>query len=182
MLRKETYRGQKYIKEDVSKLFIEAFPEDERPPLEIFLKSLDKKEITLLAFYQENTFIGFAYLTIFEDICCLYFFAVSASYRHQGYGGQILETIKEEYQDYVLMLCYEEVDPKYQNYEERVLRKRFYLSHGFKDNNIKTNEYGVIYETAYIGSHRVSFSKYLEIFKMVFGPGHEKYVTEATKY
>lgn len=180
MLRIERYHKQEHIKKDVSKLFLEAFPEDERPPLEIFLESLDKKEITLLAFYQEETFIGFTYLTIFEDICCLYFFAVSASYRHQGYGGKILEIIKEEYKDFVLMLCYEEVDPKYQNYEERVSRKRFYLSHGFKNNNIKTNEYGVIYETAFIGSHQVSFSKYLEMFKLVFGPGHEKYVTEAT--
>ena len=77
------------------------------------------------------------------------------------------------------MLCYEEVDSKYENYEERVSRKNFYLSHGFKNNIIKTNEYGVIYETAYIGSHLVSFSKYLEIFKMVFGPDHDKYVLEA---
>ena len=80
------------------------------------------------------------------------------------------------------MLCYEEVDPKYQNYEERVSRKAFYYKHGFIDNKIKTNEYGVIYETAYIGSHLVSFSKYLEIFKLVFGPNHEGHVTDATNY
>ena len=180
MLRKEIYQGQEKIKKDVSYLFLEAFPEDERPPLFVFLKSLKKKEITLLAFYDENAFIGFAYLTIYQDICCLYFFAVSRSYRHQGYGGQILEILKEKYPQYVLMLCYEEVDSKYPNYEERVNRKNFYYHHGFKDNQIKTNEYGVIYETAYIGSHQVSFSNYLEIFKMVFGKRHEKNVTDAT--
>ena len=182
MLRKEIYHNQENIRKDVSNLFLEAFPEDERPPLSIFLKSLKKKEITLLAFYEQDAFIGFAYLTIYRDICCLYFFAVSAPYRHQGYGGQILEIIKQDYKDYVIMLCYEEVDSKYPNYEERVLRKKFYLSHGFKNNQIKTNEYGVIYETAYIGSHQVSFSNYLEIFKMVFGKKHEKYVTDATDY
>ena len=182
MLRKEIYHNQENIKKDVSDLFLEAFPEDERPPLFVFLRSLKKKEITLLAFYDGDAFIGFAYLAIYQDICCLYFFAVSASYRHQGYGGQILEIIKQEYKDYVIMLCYEEVDSKYKNYEERVLRKSFYLSHGFKDNKIKTNEYGVIYETAYIGSHQVSFSNYLEIFKMVFGSRHEKHVTDATDY
>ena len=179
MLRKEIYQGQESIIKDVSDLYLSAFPSDERPPLEIFLNSLKQKEITLLAFYQDETFIGFAYLAIHKDICCLFFFAVNASYRHQGYGGQIIEILKKDYQDYVLMLCYEEVDSKYENYEERVSRKNFYLSHGFKNNIIKTNEYGVIYETAYIGSHLVSFSKYLEIFKMVFGPGHDKYVLEA---
>ena len=180
MLRKENYVESIKAKSDVSELFLEAFPEDERPPLEIFLDSLKKKEITLLTFYDDEKFIGFAYLAIHQDICCIYFLAVSSKYRHCGYGGQILESIKQNYKDYVIMLCYEEVNPEYQNYEQRVLRKAFYRSHGFIDNKIKTNEYGVIYETAYIGSHRVSFSSYLEIFKLVFGPGHEKYVTDVT--
>ena len=182
MLRKEIYRAQENIKKDVSKLFLEAFPEEERPPLPVFLKSLQNKNISLLAFYQDQEFIGFAYLAFYQDICCLFFLAVSSTYRHKGFGGQILEIIKDEYRDYVIMLCYEEVGSQYQNYEERVLRKAFYLSHGFINNKIKTNEYGVIYETAYIGSHQVSFSQYLEIFKMVFGDGHEKYVTDATNY
>ena len=182
MLRKELYSDTEKARKEVRALFLEAFPEDERPPLEVFLNSLKKKEITMLLFYENETFIGFAYLAMHEDICCIYFLAVSSLYRHQGYGGQILEIIKKDYEDYVIMLCYEEVDPKYQNYEERVLRKNFYRSHGFIDNKIKTNEYGVIYETAYIGSHQVSFSKYFEIFKLVFGPGHEQYVKDATNY
>ena len=180
MLRKEIYIDTPKEKQEVSDLFLEAFPEDERPPLFVFLNSLKKKEITLLTFYDNETFIGFAYLAIHNDICCIYFLAVSAPYRHQGYGGQILEIIKQEYKDFVIMLCYEEVDPKYENYEERVLRKNFYRSHGFIDNKIKTNEYGVIYETAYIGSHIVSFSNYLEIFKLVFGPNQDGFVTDAT--
>ena len=182
MLRKEIYIGQKDIIKDVSDLFLSAFPEEERPPLDVFLKSLKQKEITLLAFYQESTFIGFAYLAIHKDICCLFFFAVEESYRHQGYGGQILEILKNDYQDYVLLVCYEEVDKKYENYEERVLRKAFYYKHGFIDNIIKTNEYGVIYETAYIGSHFISFSDYFMIFKLVFGEGHEAFVSDATNY
>ena len=180
MLRKEIYLDNEKVKKEVSDLYLSAFPKEERPPLEIFLKSLEKKEITLLTFYDENKFIGFAYLAFHEDICSIFFLAVSSSYRHQGYGGQILEIIKRDYKNYVLMLCYEEVDPKYPNYEERVLRKHFYRSHGFIDNIIKTNEYGVIYETAYIGSHLVSFAQYFEIFKLVFGQGHEAYVSDAT--
>ena len=178
MLKQIVYNGQEDIKIDVSNLFLEAFPEDERPPLRVFLKSLKQKEITLLTFYDNETFIGFAYLAIHKDICCLYFFAVDKEHRHQGYGGQIIEMLKKEYKDYVLMLCYEEVDPKYENYGERVSRKAFYYKHGFIDNKIKTNEYGVIYETAYIGSHLISFSDYFIIFKLVFGQGHEAYVHE----
>ena len=182
MLHKEIYQEQSHLKKDISKLYLEAFPENERPPLDIFFKSLKQKEITLLAFYDEEIFIGFTYLAIYKDICCLYFFAVDKKHRHQGYGGQIIEFLKKEYKDYVLMLCYEEVDPKYENYEDRVSRKAFYYHHGFKDNKIKTNEYGVIYETAYIGSHHVSFIDYFTIFRLVFGPGHETYVKDASNY
>ena len=179
MLEKRIYKGELNIKEDVSQLFLSAFPEDERPPLDAFLKSLEQKAVTLLAFYQQNTFVGFAYLAIYKDVCCIFFLAVSPTYRHQGIGGEILEIIKKEYKDYVLMLGYEEVDRKYSNYQERVLRRDFYRHHGFIDNIIKTNEYGVIYETAYIGSHQVSFLEYLEIFKIVFGQGHEAFVKQA---
>ena len=182
MLRKEVYQDSEKAKQNVSDLFLEAFPEDERPPLLVFLRSLQKKEITMLIFYDEDKFIGFAYLAIYQDICCIYFLAVSKPYRHQGYGGQILEILKQEYHDYVLMLAYEEVDPKYENYRERVLRKAFYTKHGFIDNKIKTNEYGVIYETAYIGSHQVSFANYLVIFKLVFGPRQQVNVKDATNY
>ena len=68
MLRKEIYSGQENIIKDVSDLYLEAFPVEERPPLDIFLKSLKQKEITLLAFYEGETFIGFAYLAIHKDI------------------------------------------------------------------------------------------------------------------
>ena len=179
MLRKELYSDTEKARKEVSALFLEAFPEDERPPLEVFLNSLKKKEITMLLFYDNETFIGFAYLAMHEDICFIYFLAVSSSSRHQGYGGQILEIIKKDFKDYVIMLCYEEVDTKYQNYEERVLRKNFYRSHGFIDNKIKTNEYGVIYETAYIGSHLVSFVSYQEIFVLGFGERNRPYIKEA---
>ena len=182
MLRKEIYQGREKEEKDISVLFLEAFPEDERPPLFVFLNSLKKKEITMLTFYDGETFIGFACLAMYQDVCCIFFLAVSRPYRHQGYGGQMLEIIKRDYKDYVLMLGFEEVNPKYQNYEERVSRKAFYNHHGFIDNKMKTNEYGVIYETAYIGSHSVSFASYFEIFKLVFGPGHEAYVKDATNY
>ena len=73
MLRVEKYFDETKRKLDVGNLFLEAFPEDERPPLDIFLDSLKKKEITLLTFYDEDKFIGFAYLAFHKDICCIFF-------------------------------------------------------------------------------------------------------------
>ncbi len=179
MLNKILYLDQIDIKKEVSSLLESAFPEDERPPTKYFFKSLEKKENKLYAYYLDNTFIGFAFLSFYQDVCYIFFLAVVEEYRHQGFGGQIIEDIKKEYLDLVLLLCYEEVDPKYPNYEERVVRQKFYFSHGFKPNKLKTNEYGVIYETAYIGSHQVDFTSYQEIFVLGFGERNRPYIKEA---
>ena len=179
MLNKILYLDQIDIKREVSSLLESAFPEDERPPTKYFFKSLKKKENKLYAYYLDNTFIGFAFLSFYQDVCYIFFLAVVEEYRHQGFGGQIIEDIKKEYLDLVLLLCYEEVDPKYPNYEERVIRQKFYFSHGFKPNKLKTNEYGVIYETAYIGSHQVDFTSYQEIFVLGFGERNRPYIKEA---
>ena len=179
MLNKILYLDQIDIKKEVSSLLESAFPEDERPPTKYFFKSLEKKENKLYAYYLNNTFIGFAFLSFYQDVCYIFFLAVVEEYRHQGFGGQIIEDIKKEYPDKVLLLCYEEVDPKYPNYEERVIRQKFYFSHGFKPNKLKTNEYGVIYETAYIGSHQVDFTSYQEIFVLGFGERNRPYIKEA---
>ena len=178
MLKKYEYLDQEDIKKEVSSLLESAFPEDERPPTFYFFKSLEKKENKLFAYYLDNTFIGFSFLSFYQDVCYIFFLAVSSNYRHQGFGGQIIEDIKNTYQDLVKLLCFEEVDPKYPNYEERVNRRKFYYSHGFQPNNLKTNEYGVVYETAYIGSHQVDFRSYQEIFVLGFGERNRPYIKE----
>lgn len=179
MLEKKLYIGQKDIKENVATLLVDAFPEDERPPVPYFFQSLERKGNNIFAYYFNNEFIGFTYITLYQDVCYLFFLAVSESKRHQGFGGQILEDIKKTYSDYVILLCFEEIDQKYPNYEERVKRKQFYYSHGFKDNELKTNEFGVIFETAFIGEHRVDFATYVEIFVLGFGEFARKHIKQA---
>ena len=105
MLRKTIYTDQINIKEDVSVLLVEAFPENERPPVDFFFENIKKDNNELIAFYENNTFIGFTALAFYQDICYIFFLAVSPTKRHQGYGSQILETIKKDYRDYILLLA-----------------------------------------------------------------------------
>ena len=180
MLEKRQYLGELDIKKDVSSLLESAFPIEERPPTKHFFKSLERKENKLFAYYFNNTFIGFTFLCFYQDVCYIFFLAVSKDYRNQGFGGQIIEDIKNTYPEYVILLCFEEIDPKYSNYEERVTRKNFYYSHGFKDNKMKTNEFGVIFETAFIGKHQIDFSTYVEIFVIGFGEFARKHIQPAS--
>ena len=107
---------QKSIKKEIANLFESAFPRDERPSTRALFKSLERKENKLITYYLEDIFIGFTFLTFYQDVCYIFFLAVSKDYRHQGFGGQIIEYIKKQYSHYVLLLGYEEIDPKYPNY------------------------------------------------------------------
>ena len=179
MLQEIIYTNQTNIKKDVSTLLVDAFPENERPPVSIFFKNFEKDNNRLLVFYNEETFIGFTALTFYKDICYIFFLAVTPTFRHQGYGSQILEIVKEKYQNYVLLLAFEEVNPQYPNYQERLIRQKFYYDHGFMNNDLITDEWGVHFQTAYIGKRKVTFEEYKEIFKLGFGVDAEKYLKKA---
>ena len=44
---------------------------------------------------------------------------------------------------------------------------------------MKTNEFGVIFETAFIGKHQIDFSTYVEIFVIGFGEFARKHIKPA---
>ena len=96
-----------------------------------------------------------------------------------GYGSQILEIIKKDYKDYIILLAYEEVDSQYDNYEERKNRESFYRHHDFKDNGFISEEWGVRFQTAYIGNRQVTFEEYKEIFRIGFNVKPDKYLKRA---
>ena len=173
------FKENQEIKKDIRKLYLSAFPKEERPPAWIFFNNALKDNQDLYGYYDNDEFIGFAQLTIYKDICYLFFLAVSPNKRNQGYGSKIIENIKDNNKDKVILLCYEEVDDKYLDNSLRIKRRNFYRKNGFKDNVIKTNEFGVIFETGYYGSHKVSYEDYVEIFVQGFGEFARKYIKRA---
>ena len=173
------YLDNKDIRNDIEPLFVKAFPMDERPPAEIYFSNfIDKPSVTTLygCYLQDDTFVGFTSIILYKDICYIFFLAVKEELRNQGYGSKILSYIKDKYSNKVILLCYEEVDKKYKDYELRLSREAFYHRNGFKINPLKTNEFGVIFQTAYYGSHTVSFEEYKEIFLIGFGEYASKHV------
>ena len=172
------YKENPQIRKDVQKLYVSAFPREERPPVNMFFNTVKLPNDDLFGFYENETFIGFANVILYKDICYLFFFAITQENRSKGYGTKILQILKEMYKDKVLTLCYEEIDGKYKDIELRKRRKNFYYRNGFKDNEMKTCEYGVNYETCYIGSHKVNFEDYLGLYKSVFGKRVNKIIKE----
>ena len=134
------------------------------------------ENMTLRAYYDNDEFIGFTNCIIYKDLCYLFFLAVDDNKRHQGYGSKILSIIKETYKDKVILLCFEEVDDSYEDNSNRIKRREFYYKNGFKDHPLKTIEYGVRYDTVYIGSHTISFEDYRKMYISQFGDFVKKIV------
>lgn len=176
------YLANPEIRKDIEPLFISAFPEEERPNPHYYFSSFKThQDNKLFGFYDSGVFIGFASVITYQDFCYIFFLAVSPEHRKQGYGSIILSELRNMYKDYVICLCYEEVDKKYPDYELRKKREQFYLRNGFKKNPLMTNEFGVVFQTAYIGNHLVTFEDYQEIFGKCFGNFAVEHLKDVTK-
>ena len=171
-------------RKDVGDLYISAFPEDERPPLSYFFHVHDiTKDNNIIAYFDENQFIGFASIVTYKDIVYVCYLAVKEDKRNKGYGTQILKSIGDTYQNSVILICFEEVDEKYLDYDNRLKRMRFYNRNGYIDNGLKTKESDVIYQSAYNGDHRVSYEEYTHLFDLCYGDvAHKKYLKCVMKY
>ena len=165
-------RNNETIKSDVEVLYNSAFPENERPPFFWFYNIFkNTKDNHIVGYYEENQFIGFVQYVIYLDCVYISYLAVSSSLRNQGYGTRILNDIRQSFPDYTILLCFEEVEPKYVDYHSRCNRQAFYKRNGYIDNGLKTQEGDVIYQSAYNGKHRINFSTYEKLFDLVYGPG-----------
>ena len=168
-MRLINYRDNKEIRKDVEPLFITAFPQNERPPADYYFSSFSNPNNQLFGFYDEDKFVGFSSITLYKDICYIFFLTIKENERDKGYGSQAISLIKEKYRKFAILICYEEVDEKYPDYLNRKRREQFYYRNGFKKNPLMSNEFGVIYQTAVIGNRIVTFEEYQEIFKSGFG-------------
>ena len=179
---KELKLDQSCLK-DVGDLYLSAFPSDERPPLKYYLNVHNEtKDNHIFAYYEKDEFIGYIQFVIYQDIVYLCYLAISENKRNQGYGTYILKDIISKYQGYVILLCYEEIDKKYPNYEQRIKRENLYKKIGFIDNHLFTKEGDVIYQSAYIGKHPVDYQTYQIIFDLCYGKNaHEYYLRNVIK-
>ncbi|MBP1573520.1 MAG: GNAT family N-acetyltransferase [Oscillospiraceae bacterium] len=136
---------------DIDRLNIEAFPDNERVPTKKLLQ-FAKDGGELVAFYDKNEFIGFSYFKIGMGLTYICFLAVDRSKRCMGYGRAILELMEKTFPDNNLVLEIEPLDEKdAPNYHQRVRRDRFYKSCGFSDSGYKSAYMGLVFEVYYKG-------------------------------
>ena len=126
----------------IKKLYMEAFPKEERIPW-LFLQVLPVLTGTrLTAYYDGELFCGFTYSAAFENTLLVLFLAVEVGLRGKGYGSKILEHLKQSDPNRTILLNVELLDPQADNYSQRLQRMAFYQKNGFYDTGYDIDEVG----------------------------------------
>lgn len=120
------YMSYQEYKDKVEKLYLSAFPKEERFPFWLLEECSKENNSDLYAILDGDKFVGMSYIVNCDDAYYLMYLAVEPNLRNLKYGSKILMDLKEKYG--TLFLSVEEpVD------EISVRRKEFYLRNGFCD-------------------------------------------------
>lgn len=131
----------------VWRIYREAFPAHERVhPALLRLCSL-RPDIDLLVAVDENGEVAGMLMTMRRKVgVYALFLAVSSSLRGRGYGSAVLEAMRDYYPDQGVVLAIESVDSRFDNYDERVRRLKFYQRNGFQDSGWRVWESSGVYD------------------------------------
>lgn len=133
------YTNDLKYKDKIKKLYLSAFPNEERFPFWIIEECSKEDKSDLYAVLDNNKFIGMFYVVNCDNIYYLMYLAVEANLRNQNYGSKILIALKEKYKNLFLSIAIP-ID------EMTIKRKNFYLRNGFYDTNQYYEDTGVWYE------------------------------------
>ena len=132
--------------QNIKRVYLSAFPKEERPPFFILRRSAEQKKGMFLVIEEEEQFIGFQHIVVHADLVYLAFFAVDDACRGKGYGSQSLQLLQKKYADKKILIARESLDPNTANYAQRVRRYGFYQRNGFHDIPCSIQEGGVVYD------------------------------------
>lgn len=120
------------ITHDISSLYERSFSDIEKIPYENIRRTFGRGG-ELLSFHDEGTFIGFSFLYRCARGVFLVYLAVRPDIRSKGYGGIILDMIRDMYQGYDIFLPMEPLDPGAEDIDMRRRRYGFYIRNGCTD-------------------------------------------------
>ena len=112
-------------------LYEEAFPPEERYPVELLDRSVAWPGIEYTAYFDGDLLCGFTHSAIAGGYLYVIFLAVNAHVRSRGYGTRILAQIRAAHPDCMTVLEIEPLDPAAPNNDQRLRRLAFYERNGF---------------------------------------------------
>lgn len=152
----------------VHRLYKTAFPAYERKPFPMILKAAGKGRADVWTVAEDGEFIGTAITMNAGDKVLLDYFAISDSKRGSGYGSTALRLLQEYYRDKKFFLEIETVYTDAKNLDERIRRKKFYLSNGMTEMKLMAKVFGTKLEVLGYGCC-LTFDEYRNVYRSAYG-------------
>jgi len=135
-------------KERLYAIYEEAFPVEERIPTDEFLDVVRSYGCTPWALYDGGEMVGFTCVMPNAEwrIAYIWFLAVAADKRCQGYGSKAILLLREQYAGSQLVLDMEPIDPASANSAQRLRRLAFYERCGFVRAFMDMSYFGMDFE------------------------------------
>lgn len=159
-------------KEQLYKLYEEAFPEQEKKPLQVMERLVKEDKMEMLAMVDEDEFVGLAVNMISGKRALLDYYAIVSEKRNDGYGSKGLKILLSYFKNYKYIFEIETQDTQADNAEERERRKAFYLRNGLKETGLFANVYDTDFELL-TPDGELSFQEYVDFLREVLD---EEYV------
>jgi GNAT superfamily N-acetyltransferase len=167
-LRTEPVTGASSNLQEVSELYIAAFPDDERDPLEVLLEAARKSPAQFLAYYDGDLFVGFTFAAQQKDLVFLDYLAVNIQAQSKGYGSRILQQLEAHHPGCRIALEIEERDDTAPNAVQRCRRFEFYKKNGYEYSGLKVLVCGITYEIL-VKNGSCTTDELIELSRSVFG-------------
>lgn len=146
ILHTESIMEESRFLPQVERLAREAFPPEEYLAPQTLLRMAREGQLVFLALTEEDRFVGYMAVRLYEDLVYLFFLAIDPSRRGQGYGSRALETLRARYSERQLVVDLEMQDDAAENSAQRQRRKAFYLKNGYRETGLFLSYLGVQYE------------------------------------
>ncbi|MBQ6802585.1 MAG: GNAT family N-acetyltransferase [Oscillospiraceae bacterium] len=120
----------------IEKLYIEAFPENERFSFSKMIKN-ESGSYETFGFYKDENFCGFAILLNSKDISHILYIATLPELRGSGLGTKALAALRRIKKDMRIIVDIERELLDCEENELRRRRKNFYLRNGYEETDIR---------------------------------------------
>lgn len=165
---------------EIYMLYQKAFPASEKKPFAIIRKMHRKGVTDIWRFTRDGKFAGIIITINGEDHILLDYLAVAENRRGTGVGTEILQRMRQHYQNKVVFLEIESVYEECDNKAERIRRKHFYEKCGMQSMEVFVWLFGVKMELMGFGS-RLSYEQYQAFYRDNYGKWAADHIQSAQK-
>lgn len=155
--------------EKIEKLYLKAFPIEERKPFSCIQEKQKAGECDILYIEDdEGEFCGLAITMFRDDLVLVDYLAMDENKRCRGYGSRTFQKILKYYHGKRLLIEIEDASIPGEDQENRIRRENFYHKNSMVDLHIKIRLCGV--PMILLSNHTaVTYEEYIQLYQEIYG-------------